>query len=136
MKRKLFAVATGIALLAIPAMARDVVHTEQVQFDKGTNGGTMTGKIKGYETYNYKLRAKADQYMRVSLVTKATSTYFNIFAPGTGPGDTAMYRGSVEGTTYTGNLPKDGTYTIQVFMMRNAARRDQVANYKLHVGID
>jgi len=136
MKSKLFAAAIGIALLSIPVMAKDVVHTKQVHFDKGTNGTTIKGKIKGYETYNYKLGAKSGQYMRVSLETKATSNYFNIFEPGKGPGDQAMYVGSTSGNTYTGNLPKDGTYTIQVYMMRNAARRNEVANYQLHIGID
>ena len=136
MKRKLFAAAIGIALLSIPSIAKDVVHNKQVHFDKGTSGTTMKAKIKGYETYNYKLGAKSGQYMRVSLETKHTSTYFNIFEPGKGPGDQAMFIGSTQGNAYTGNLPKDGTYTIQVYMMRNAARRNEVANYQLHVGID
>ena len=123
-------------LLFVPAMAKDVVHNAQVHFDKGTTGTTIKGKIKGYETYNYKLGAKAGQYMRVSLETKHTATHFNIYEPGKGPGDAAMYIGTVHGNMYTGNLPADGTYTIQVFMMRSAARRGEVSHYQLHVGID
>ena len=123
-------------LLSLPAVAKDVVHKAQVHFDKGTTGTTLKGKIKGYDTFNYTLGAKAGQYMRVSLETKHTATYFNIFEPGKGPGDAAMYIGSTQGNAYTGNLPADGTYTIQVYMMRSAARRNETANYQIHIGID
>ena len=136
MKRKLFASAVGIALLSVPSLAKDVVHKAQVLFDKGTSGGTMQGKIKGYDTFNYTLGAKAGQYIRVNLETKHTATYFNIFEPGKGPGDAAMYIGSTQGNSYAGNLPSSGTYTIQVYMMRSAARRNETSNYKLHIGID
>jgi len=57
MKRQLFAAAVGIALLSMPSMAKDIVHNKQVHFDKGTTGTNMKGKIKGYETYSYKLGA-------------------------------------------------------------------------------
>lgn len=123
-------------LLSLPAVAKDVVHKAQVHFDKGTTGTTLKGKIKGYDTFNYTLGAKAGQYMRVSLETKHTATYFNIFEPGKGPGDGAMFIGSTRGNAYTGDLPADGTYTIQVYMMRSAARRNETANYQLHIGID
>jgi hypothetical protein len=137
MKFSLFTkvVVSGI-LLYMPALARDVMHNEEVHFDKGTTGTTIKGKIKGYETYNYKLGAKKGQYMRVSLETKHTATYFNIYEPGKGPGDAAMFIGTTQGNMYTGNLPTNGTYTIQVFMMRSAARRNEVSHYQLHVGID
>jgi len=136
MTKKLLTIAATAALLFIPAMAKDVVHKAQVHFDKGTSGGTMHGKIKGYDTFNYTLGAKAGQYMRVNLETKHTATYFNIFEPGKGPGGAAMYIGTTQGNSYTGNLPSSGTYTIQVYMMRSAARRNETANYKLHIGID
>jgi hypothetical protein len=136
MKKTFSAVILAAILFAASAQAKDVVHTKQVKFDKGSNGGTQSGKIQGYETYNYKLGAKSGQYMRVSLETKSGSTYFNIFEPGKGPGGEAMFIGSSAGNAYTGNLPKDGTYTIQVYMMSSAARKNEVANYQLHVGID
>jgi len=72
--------------------------------------------------------------MRVSLESKKAN--MNIFEPGTGPGDTAIYRGSVEGRNYTGTSAKSGTYTIQVFLMRNEAGRGTNASYAFHIGID
>ncbi len=72
--------------------------------------------------------------MRVSLESK--KAFINIFEPGKGVGDGAMFIGSTEGANYTGILPKSGTYTIQVYLMRNEARRGTSAPYTLHMGID
>jgi len=123
-------------LLSLPAVAKDEVHTKQVHFDKGTSGTTVSGSIQGYESYNYKIGANANQYMRVYLETKHKATYMNIYAPGKGPGEEAMFIGSTKGDSFTGALPAKGNYTIQVFMMRSAARRNETANYQLHIGID
>lgn len=32
-------------------------------------------------------------------------------------------------------LPADGEYTVQVYLMRNAARRNAVASYSLEMGL-
>ncbi len=134
MKSKLFTAAVGVALLLIPAIAKDKVTTHQVHFDKGTTGTTVKGHVKGYDSVSYKLGAKAGQYMRVSLESK--KAFINIYEPGKGPGDSAMFIGSSAGLNYTGNLPKSGTYTISVYLMRNEARRGTSASYTLHMGVD
>ncbi|MCD6212209.1 MAG: hypothetical protein J7J02_04415 [Sulfurovum sp.] len=134
MKTKIFAAALGLALLSIPALAKDKVTTHQVHFDKGTNGTTVKGHVKGYDTVYYKLGAKAGQSMHVSLRSK--KAFMNIFEPGKGAGDGAMFGGSSEGGKYRGVLPESGTYTIQVFLMRNEARRGTNTSYTLEIGID
>jgi hypothetical protein len=134
MKKYVRIIALSAGLLTMPAIAKDKVTTHQVHFDKGTTGSTVKGHVKGYDTVNYKLGAKEGQYMRVSLESK--KAFINIFEPGNGPGDGAMFIGSTEGKSYTGNLPKSGTYTIQVYLMRNEARRGTSAPYALHIGID
>jgi len=134
MKKYVMAIALSAGLLSIPAMAKDKVLSKQVHFDKGTNGTTVNGYVKGYDTVNYKLGAKIGQSMRVSLESK--KAFINIFEPGKGAGDGAMFIGSIKGANYTGILPKSGTYTIQVYLMRNEARRGTTAPYTLHIGID
>ena len=47
-----------------------------------------------------------------------------------------MFNGSVSQNQYEGILPSSGDYKIRVYMMRSAARRDQVANYRLEMIID
>lgn len=120
-------------LIAAPVMAQDK-RTETVKFPPGASGTTISGSIRGYQIVDYRLGANAGQRMAVDMKTSNLSSYFNVMAPG--ERDVAFFIGSTEGTRYDGRLPASGTYTIRVYMMRNAARRDEVANYKLSVSID
>ena len=121
--------------LSVTVTAREE-RNEQIQFANGATGATISSSITGYESVNYRLTAKAGQIMTVTLSTDHTATYFNIYPPGKGPGDAAMYIGSTEGARFHGKLPASGTYAIQVYMMRSAARRNETADYKLRVEID
>jgi len=132
MKKLLAAVTLFAGLMTLPALAKDKVTTHQVHFDKGKSGTTVQGSVKGYDTDNYQLGAKKGQSMRVSIESKHAN--FNIYAPGKGMGDQALFVGE-PGIPYTGNLPANGTYTISVYLMRNEARRGTKSNYKLHIGI-
>ena len=134
MKHILSTIVVCAGLLTVPTIAKDKVTTHQVHFDKGTTGSTVKGQVKGYDTVNYTLGAKEGQTMRISLESK--KAYMNIFEAGKGVGDVAMFIGSIKGQSYTGNLAKSGTYTIQVYLMRNEARRGTNAPYALHIGID
>jgi hypothetical protein len=133
MTTKLFAAALGLSLLCIPAMAKDAVHTKQVHFDKGTTGTTAKGNVKGSDSVRYKLGAKEGQFMRVSI--KSRHAHFNVYAPGKGPGDMALFVGE-PGVSYAGELPANGTYTISVYLMRNEARRGTNTSYALKMHID
>jgi len=120
-----------IAFATSAALARDEIRTERVHFKPGTSSATIKGKIKGYETVDYVLEASKGQQMNVSMATKNGATYFNILAPG--ENEVAMFIGSTSGNQFEGALPKSGDYKIRVYMMRNAARRDEVANYRLEM---
>jgi hypothetical protein len=72
--------------------------------------------------------------MNVSLATKHGATYFNILAPG--QNEVAMFNGSISQNQYEGTLPASGDYKIRVYMMRSAARRNEVAHYRLEMIID
>ena len=134
---KAMRVAGMICLLLMNGIAlADESRTETLQFAKGATETSVTSSIRGYNTVNYKVTAKAGQKMVVKLSTQHTATYFNVFAPGTGPGDAAIFIGSTSGNRFATELPTSGTYTIQVYMMRSAARRNESADYKLRVDID
>jgi len=83
---------------------------------------------------DYVLGARAGQHMNVSLATKHGATYFNILAPGENEG--AMFNGSISQNHYEGTLPASGDYKIRVYMMRSAARRNEVAHYRLEMIVD
>lgn len=121
---------------ATPVQAQDGTRTERVQFPRGSTGTTISDSITGYEAAEFLVGAQAGQEMTVVLKSDHLSTYINVFEPGTKPGtDEAISIGSDDGTRYEGTLPSDGDYLIQVYMMRSAARRGEVAHYALDVSI-
>ena len=124
---------TGLAWLAFapPASADDAIRSQRIQFAKGANSAVVEGTIKGGQIVDYVLRAGQGQSMNVSMATDNTASYFNIMAPG--ETDVAFFVGSVNGNQYEGTLPATGDYRIRVYMMRSAARRNEVANYRLEM---
>jgi hypothetical protein len=124
--------AAAFAVLTASVVAAQTdIKTERVQFKRGANSAVIEASIKGYETIDYLLDARKGQQMNVSMATKHTGTYFNILAPG--ENEVAMFNGSTSQNQYEGTLPASGTYKIRVYMMRAAARRNEVANYRLEV---
>jgi hypothetical protein len=119
-----------VLLLAAPAIADDI-RTERVHFARGANSATVEGTIKGYESADYVLGARKGQSMNVSMATNNGANYFNILAPG--ENEVAMFNGSVSENQYEGVLPESGDYKIRVYLMRNAARRNEVAKYRLEM---
>lgn len=108
------------------------IREERVQFAPGTSGATITDSIRGYEIVDYLLRAEVGQQMSVDLQISNSSGYFNVMI---GDNPEAIHIGSINGNSWTGTLPETGDYRIRVYLMRNAARRDEVADYSLSVEI-
>jgi len=54
-----------------------------------------------------------------------------IMAPG--EDEVAMFNGSVAENQYEGLPPATGDYKVSVYLMRSAARRNEVANYRLEL---
>ncbi|QLG89935.1 DNA breaking-rejoining protein [Chitinibacter bivalviorum] len=121
-----------VFLQAHPIMAQDQI-VKQVHFAKGSSGSIINDKIKGYQFIDYKLVAKAGQIMTVDLKTSNRSNYFNILQPGVQ--DEAFFIGQNEGEHFSGALPANGEYTIRVYLMRSAARRNEAANFTLNVAL-
>lgn len=105
---------------------------ERVHFKAGASSATLRGKIRGYEMVDYVLGAKAGQKMSVTLKTGNGANYFNVLPPGA---DAAIAIGANLGNKWTGTLPVDGDYRVRVYLMRNAARRNETATYTLTVSV-
>ena len=120
-------------VLSMPgvASAQDEIRSERVRFEQGATSAVVEASIQGYEIVDYVLGASEGQYMNVSMATDNTASYFNILEPG--ETDVAIYIGSVEGNQYEGALSAEGDYRVRVYMMRSAARRNKVANYRLEM---
>lgn len=131
---RLLPVVLASLMLTFSAVAQaGDIQTKTVQFAKGHSSATLKGAIKGNQTIDYTLRAKAGQTMSVSLKTSNGANYFNVLPPGSN--DEALFVGSSDGNEWTGTLPADGEYKVRVYLMRSAARRNETANYTLKVGI-
>jgi len=128
-----FLAAAFVVLAASAALAESDIRTERVQFEPGSDSAVIHGSITGYETVDYVLGAREGQSMKVSMETKNLATYFNLLAPG--KSDVAIFNGSMGENRFEGILPKSGDYKIRLYMMRSAARRKEVAKYRLEIMI-
>lgn len=122
-----------LALASAPAVAQPKIEQRIVQFKTGETGATIKGAIKGDQTIDYKLRAGAGQAMVVQFRPSNPSAYFNVLPPGSS--GEAIHIGSSAGNEFSTDLKASGEYTIRVYLMRNAARRNESANYTLDIGV-
>ncbi|MBC6981924.1 DNA breaking-rejoining protein [Caulobacter sp. 17J80-11] len=119
-------------LAAAPCIAADAgVRTERVTFLPGASSTLLQGRVSGYESVRYLVNVRAGQTLAVRLVSDNASAYFNLLAPGA---TEAMFVGPVSGDTFQGKVLAGGDYTVQVYLMRNAARRGEKADYRLAIG--
>jgi hypothetical protein len=123
-----------LAALLVSTTALAGIHTERVHFAKGASSATIEGRIQGDMTIDYVLGARKGQSMNVSMATDNGANYFNIIAPG--KENEAMFVGSSAGNQFEGRLPASGDYKVRVYLMRSAARRDEIANYRLEMIIN
>ncbi len=131
--RMLLAAVASLFLMAFSLAHADEIETRAVQFAQGKSSATIKGSLKGDQTIDYTLRARAGQTMSVKLATKNGANHFNVLPPGSN--DEALFVGSSGGNEWSGALPVDGEYKVRVYLMRSAARRNETANYTLTVGI-
>lgn len=119
------------AVMLQPVLAEEDIRSQRVEFAKGASSAIVEGTITGYEIVDYVLRAAQGQTMNVSMATGHGATYFNILAPG--ETEVAFFNGSVSENQFEGELAATGDYRIRVYMMRSAARRNEIANYRLEM---
>jgi hypothetical protein len=108
------------------------IRTERVKFAKGATSAVIKGQVKGSGDVDYLVRAGAGQTITVSLKVSNRMNYFNVLPPGSK--DVAMYAGQT-GEDFKGVLPADGDYTIRIYLVRAAARRNESSKYTLTVSV-
>ena len=69
MKKIALLALTCLGLLATPALAETDIRQETVHFEKGKDSAVLKGRLKGYETVDYQLNARAGQTLEVTLKT-------------------------------------------------------------------
>lgn len=129
---RLFFAALFAVLLVAPGFAQDT-RTVDVRFPRGASGTTLSDTIVGYQTVNYRIGVSAGQTMSVQLDTDNSSNYFNINAPGASE---SVFNSSISGNSTNLRLTSSGNYIISVYLMRNAARRNESADFDLSIYVD
>jgi len=124
------------ALSAAPSVSAAVAEegvVKKIRFAHGTTSTVVKGTVTGYRFVDYQLRAYAGQTLKVGMRTSNLANYFNLLPPGSA--SAAMYIGQVGANRFDGLLPDDGIYTLRVYLMRSAARRNEHSDYTLSVSI-
>jgi len=127
----LVALATQAAIVSYAA-ADPGIRQEAVQFARGASSTVIKGRLQGDADVDYLVRAHAGQTLSVTLEESNAQNYFNVLPPDT---DVAMFVGS-DGSDFTRVLPVDGDYTIRVYLMRPAARRNESSDYTLGIAVN
>jgi hypothetical protein len=130
--RRITRIAAAAALALASAFPAAADTTSRIRFHQGAEGAEISGRIAGYDGASYLVGARAGQTLAVEMETSNASASFNVTAPGRAE---AMFIGSTTGSRFVGVLPSSGDYRIDVYLMRNAARRDETASYILRVAI-
>jgi len=120
----------GAACIALshPALAQTKAAQQQVTLPADGQAATFKGAIRGHASTDYVFQAPAGRKLQVSLKSSNASNYFNILQDGK---DDALFIGSLNGTNAVVSLRDSGTYRVKVYLMRNAARKNEAAQYEL-----
>ena len=103
-----------------------------VRFAKGATSANLNGALRGWDGMNYRVATVAGQTMQVLFAPSNRSCYFNVFEPGVAE---AVHIGSTKGNEFGRNPTTAGSYRIQIYLMRNAARRNETCRYRLSIEI-
>jgi len=112
------------------ASARAGIVTHRIDLRPGTSSAVRKGRITGSTTIDYQITGRAGQTLTVNFQGSNPQNYTNVNAPGS---DVSMFVGSMSGERFQRVLPADGTYTVRVYLMRAAARRNERSRYTLVV---
>jgi hypothetical protein len=122
-----------VALMMAPGLgAHAQDRTVPVRFQPGATAAAVKGAIRGDRGINYTFETVAGQTLQLLFTPSNRSCYVNVYAPGS---DEAVHIGSVAGNEFGQSATRAGTYRAQVYLMRNAARRNETCRHTLSIEI-
>lgn len=107
---------------AAQCRTQDTVVVKPLRFARGRTTAVVSDTVRLCTSHEFRLRARAGQTMSVNLAT-GRRTSLTIYAPASG-----IVEGADGVKTWSGELPEDGEYTIQI-------GTDATAKYTLEVTI-
>lgn len=130
MKQSFLASAVAIALLPLWSAGASHGAERAVRFPSGATATTLNGAFGGDADATFTLRTAEGQVMQTLLSVSNRSCYFNVFEPGR---EEAVHIGPSAGNEFGRSPTKAGVYRFQIYLMRNAARRNESCRYRLSI---
>lgn len=120
MLKELFTIATLTSIVFVFTFTSDVFGTpveKRVLFPKGKGGVTYRGKLpKQYDYDAYILPAKKGRFITVRLISADPDAYIAIYETKVlGPDEDTILANDSRFVQWTGQLPVNGEYSIQVY---------------------
>lgn len=110
-----------------------MAQNHELHFKTPHESKMISSSVQGYETRTYLFKAKAKQKISIEFHSKHGASYFN-FLPSSAI--TALYRSDISGQSMQMYIPQSGYYTLQVYLMRSAARRNEKAHFTLNITLE
>ena len=89
---------------------------------------TIGDSLTGHQALEYKLGIGPGQHVIMMLGADDTSAAFNLTAPEQAE---AFFNSATQGNRFEGDLAEAGTYTIRVYLLDEAARRNEPVDFTL-----
>lgn len=123
----------GTGQRSAPPASIGGIRAVRLMVSANQQAARVRGTIRGRDAVDYVVRAEGGQTMTISLQTSNGANYFNLLPPGSR--NAAIFTGSTSGKRFRQRLAGSGDYRIRVYLMRSAARRNEVARYVLTVSL-
>jgi hypothetical protein len=119
----------AMVLLTMPLNSSQAAE-RSVEFQRGATSTTLKGVIRGDKDATFVLQTVDGQVLQTLLTVSNRSCYFNVFEPGQ---QEAAHNGSMSGNEFGRSPTKAGAHRFQIYLMRNAARRNETCRYSLSI---
>jgi hypothetical protein len=128
-----------LALVAVILLADGRVYTAEaggtrelrVETINGESRVTIRDSLRGDQPLAYKLGIGPGQHVIAWLESDNAGSHFDLIAPG--KIDEPFFNGSTGGNRFEGDLPEAGAYTVRVYLAKDAASRNETADFTITV---
>ena len=118
-------------MVLLAAMTTAHGEARRIQFAHGATSARVSGSVSGDRGQQWVFGARAGQTLKIDFKPAKPMLYYNVRS-----GAGLLRNSSVEGNDpWTTTLPTDGDYTIDVYFMRDEARRGTTSDYQLTTSI-
>lgn len=132
MQLRLLVLMAGFVLAGVGFAGAQDIPQQPVGFDPPGSYVRMGGTLTGSQMQEFVVTAEAGQTLSVDILTQDPPVYFNLLPPG---GDVALFVGSTSGAVADVPLAENGAYRLRLYLMRSAARRDEVGRYDIGLAL-